>query len=128
MRYKSSVYLEWVRMQPCSVTRRSPGSYENYAHHAHHIIGHGQGGSHNSKASDLFAFSLCAQLHTGAMGVHGGVKTWEKRYGNQWQHVARQLKRAIEENIVTAKTVKTEIESEVINEDDKAFLINEIGL
>lgn len=76
---RNSAYLKRVRELPCCVC----GTTE--AVHAHHIIGHSEGGM-GMKASDYATMPLCAYHHTGKMGIHTvGYSIWEEKHGSQWR-------------------------------------------
>ena len=81
-------HLSLIRQQPC-VACDAMGC------HAHHAVGGsmvervGVRGA-ATKASDYLALSLCPAHHQGDCGIHTlGVKTWERRYGEQAAHLDR---------------------------------------
>lgn len=89
-RVKSKKYLDWVRTLPCAITGK-------YGVHAHHLIGHGQGGM-GLKASDFLAFPLCPELH---QELHDhGWKQWEELHDSQWKHVAKTMHLALEQGVL----------------------------
>ena len=88
-RVKSKRYLDYVRSLPCVITGK------DYVH-AHHLIGHGEGGM-GLKSSDLLAFPLCPELHD---ELHRqGWKAWEEVHGSQWRFVAKTLHDAMEQKL-----------------------------
>ncbi len=84
---RSRKYLDWVKQQP-SVVSGLPADDPN------HMKGHGMGGS--VKPSDLFTFPLTRPEHIEFHNI--GWKSWEEKYGNQWEHIARTLAKYIEEH------------------------------
>jgi hypothetical protein len=55
----------------------------------HHLIGYGYRGI-GQKATDENTIPLCVEHHRGAQGIHHlGLKTWEKAYGEQSNHLKR---------------------------------------
>ncbi len=119
--YRSKKYLDWVKLLPSSISYKPAECY-------HHIIGHGVGGM-GTKASDLFTLPLTFNEHTGNEGIHThSVEWWENRWSSQWVHVAKTLKLAILEGIITEQLIFDEIEGQITNSDDKAFLKLKLGL
>lgn len=88
-RVKSKKYLDYVRSMPCVITGQE-------SVHAHHLIGHGQGGM-GLKSSDLLAFPLCPELHD-ELHRHG-YKQWEELHGSQWKYVAMTLHAVMEQKL-----------------------------
>ena len=66
---------------------------------AHHTKGHGMGGT--VPAPDWAAIPLTRGEHSLLHFV--GHNRWEQANGNQLEHVARTLGRAIEEGVITIK-------------------------
>ena len=93
--WRSEKYLAWVRTQPSCISGMP-------ADDAHHIKGHGMGGS--VKAPDWAVIPLTREEHTLFHFV--GHKRWEQANGNQLEHVARTLGRAIELGVITIKGEK----------------------
>jgi hypothetical protein len=88
-RVKSKKYLDYVRSLPCVITGQE-------GVHAHHLIGHGEGGM-GLKSSDLLAFPLSSELHD---ELHRyGWKAWEEIHGSQWRFVAKTLHEAMEKKL-----------------------------
>ena len=87
-RIRKKTHLDFVRSLPCCVTGAN-------GVHAHHLIGHGQGGM-GLKSSDMLAIPLSPEIH-GELHNHGW-KAWEEKYGSQWEFVTRTLLQAIEED------------------------------
>lgn len=90
--WRSQEYLDWVKTQPSCISGRPSDD-------AHHIKGHGMGGT--TKPPDWATLPLTRDEHT---EFHNkGWKTWEADNGNQWQHIARTLGKAITEEILIIK-------------------------
>ena len=83
--YRSEKYLRYIRSLP-SVVSGQPGT------EAHHIKKPGLGGG--MKPTDLFTIPLTRFEHTKFHTV--GWKTWEEEHGDQWEHVARTLEKAVQ--------------------------------
>ena len=84
---RSPEYLAWVRTLP-SVVSGQTGCV------AHHLAGYGNRG--NTKVHDFWTIPLTGNEHNLGVGsLHSGVETWEARHGEQWNHVASTLGRAI---------------------------------
>lgn len=90
--WRSETYLEWVRTQPSCISGAEGTE-------PHHVKGHGLGGS--VKAPDYMTIPLTREEHSWFHSPAGGCITWEKTHGNQLEHVARTLGRAIELGIIT---------------------------
>lgn len=75
-------YLAWVRLQPSPLG--------GFPCDAHHIEGHGLGGT--GKCSDYFTIPLTRDQHQEFHAL--GWETWERTYGiNQLEHAARLLEK-----------------------------------
>lgn len=109
--FRSRKYLDWVKSLPSAISGAP-------ADDPHHIHGHNQGGV-GKTASDMFAFPLTRNEHTDLHQV--GWKQWELRWGSQWEYVARTLKLAIDEGVLSYDLVENEIDMLVINSDTRAF-------
>lgn len=113
--YRSTKYIKWIKDDfciQCGCCAKDP----------HHIIGHGQGGM-SATASDLFAVPMCRTHH---MLLHHDRVVWEEEHGNQWCYVVSTLKRAIDLGVIDKDLVISEIYSQVLNQDDKEFLLNQL--
>jgi hypothetical protein len=86
---RSQKYLDWVKTQPSVISGRP-------ADDAHHIKGHGYGGT--TKPSDYFTFPLTRDEHTHFHNI--GWQSWEAKYGSQWKYIAETLERAIREGVL----------------------------
>lgn len=95
--WRSDKYLEWVKSQPSCISGLPADDF-------HHIKGHGMGGS--VKAPDWATIPLTREEHSWFHSPAGGCITWEKTHGNQLDHVARTLGRALEEGILSIKGEK----------------------
>jgi len=93
--WRCQKYLDWVKTQPSCVSGIEPCG------DAHHMKGHGMGGS--VKAPDWASIPLTREEHA---AIHLGWQTWEGVHGSQWEHVAKTLGRAIQEGIITIKGMK----------------------
>ena len=82
--WRSKTYLDWVKTQP-SVISCQP------ADDAHHIKGHGLGGT--TKCSDLFTIPLTRKEHTEFHVM--GWEQWEERYGSQLLFALKTIERAL---------------------------------
>jgi len=93
-----AAHLNALAQLPCVVTGQSPVTL----HHCH-------GGSlkdagiHRGKSqrpSDFLVIPIVEQLHTGALGIDGGlgVRTWEFRFGRQMDHLHK-ISRFMEINV-----------------------------
>lgn len=71
-RWTNDKYLQWVKSQPCCVCGATSDD-------AHHLIGHGQGGT-GTKAHDLFTIPLCRVHHS---ELHKDPNGWEREHGSQ---------------------------------------------
>lgn len=90
--WRSKKYLDWVKTQPSCISGLPGGD-------AHHIKGHGYGGS--LKAPDWMTLPLTREEHT---EFHNrGWQTWEYYHEDQRVHIALTLGKAIEEGIITVK-------------------------
>lgn len=90
--WRNEKYLAWVRTQPSCISGMP-------ADDAHHIKGHGMGGT--VKAPDWAVIPLTRGEHTN-FHFHT-VMDWETINGPQFEHVARTLGRAIELGVLTIK-------------------------
>lgn len=85
-RIRDKLYVDLVRQLPCSVRDEDCDDRWIELHHRTDLQrGKGQ------KAGDGEVFPLCV-VHHGSqcgLGVHGGRKTWEAKYGSQEDHVTR---------------------------------------
>ena len=117
-KYRSRNYLDWVKKQRSSISGMP-------ADHPHHIIGHGQSCT-GSKSSDLFAFPLTQNEHHYLH--HYGHPQWELRWKSQWVYVVRTLLLALKEEVVTYEMVENEINNQVVNSDDRAYLKEKLEL
>ncbi len=116
---RSKKYIDFVKSLNCVISGQA-------AQAPHHLIGRGQGGM-GTKSSDLFAFPLVNHYHVGDQGIHKiGYSEWESIYGSQWLYVVSTLKRAITSNIITIDQVRAEIEAQVVNMDDLAYLLEKL--
>ena len=88
-RWRCQAYLDWVKTLPCVVTGQP-------ADDAHHMKGHGMGGT--VTAPDWAVFPLTRTAHTYFHDV--GWKSWEAEHGSQWEFVAKTLGKAIELGII----------------------------
>lgn len=87
--WRSKKYLEWVKTIS-SVLNESNGS------DAHHMKGHGMGGT--VKAPDWAVFPLTREEHEEFHKI--GWRTWEEKYGSQWEFVARTMAQAIIDGVL----------------------------
>jgi hypothetical protein len=87
--WRSETYLAWVKQQPSCISERPSDD-------AHHIKGHGFGGT--VKAPDWAVIPLTREEHTYIHNI--GATTWERTYGSQLDYVARTLGKAIQEGII----------------------------
>ena len=88
--WRSETYLAWVKQQPSVISGIEP------AGDSHHVKGHGMGGS--VKAPDWASIPLTREEHS---VLHAyGWQSWEGIHGNQLEHVARTLGKAIQEGII----------------------------
>lgn len=115
-KFRSKKYLNWVKSQKSPISGMP-------ADDPHHIIGRGQGGA-STKASDMFCFPLTRFEHTRLHNI--GHKDWEYLYGCQWKYVFETIKKAIKEGFFSIDDVIFEINSQVVNVDDKNFLIKSL--
>lgn len=89
--WRSRRYLAWVRAQACAISRTSP------AGDAHHIKGHGFGGT--TKSCDLLAIPLTREEHTRLHQI--GWRQWEEQHHVDQRTLAlRLLERAVEEGVI----------------------------
>lgn len=86
---RSQKYLRWVETQPSVISGRP-------ADDAHHIKGHGYGGT--TKPSDYFTIPLTHDEHTHFHNI--GWQSWEEKYGSQWKFIAQTLERAVREGVL----------------------------
>jgi hypothetical protein len=84
IRWENASYTEWVKTQPCVICGQR-------ADDAHHLIGHGQGGT-GTKSHDLFTIPLCRAEHG---DLHADPVAWEAKHGSQIEWVVRTLDRAL---------------------------------
>ena len=87
--WRSETYLTWVKQQPSCISGLPSDD-------PHHIKGHGMGGT--VKPPDWATMPLTRQEH--AMFHAVPWTEWEMKHGNQWEHIARTLGRAIHEGII----------------------------
>ncbi len=85
-------YLDWVKEQPSCVSGLP-------ADDAHHIKGHGLGGT--VKAPDWAAIPLTREEHTNYHFI--GLSRWEEKHGSQLEHVAKTLGKAIQAGVISIK-------------------------
>lgn len=76
--WRNKKYIDWVKAQPCIVTRLP-------ADDPHHIIGHGFGGM-GTKAPDWAVIPLTRERHN---AIHHDVEAFEYLYGNQLELLMR---------------------------------------
>jgi len=88
-RFESKTYTDWVKAQPSCISGLP-------ADDPHHIKGRGFGGT--VRAPDWAVIPLTRAEHDEFHRV--GWRTWEAEYGEQLEHVARTLGRAIEAGIL----------------------------
>lgn len=93
--WRSRVYLDWVKQQPSCISGLP-------ADDAHHIKGHGFGGT--VKAPDWAVIPLTREEHTRFHNI--GVYAWETMYAEQLAFVAHTLGKAIDEGIIQIKGMK----------------------
>ena len=86
---RSQKYLDWVKTLPSVISGRP-------ADDAHHIKGHGYGGT--TKPSDYFTIPLTRDEHTEFH--NGGWQSWEAIYGSQWKFIAQTLERAVRDGVL----------------------------
>jgi len=84
--WRSKKYLTWVKSLPC-VNCYAP------ADDAHHLVGLGGMGGMGTKAPDSMVMPLCR-------GCHGLVHNEPDMWHDQWEWIARTLKRAIDEGVL----------------------------
>ena len=90
--WRSETYLAWVKQQPSVISGIEP------AGDSHHVKGHGMGGS--VKAADWATIPPTRGEHSWFHSPAGGWQTWEALHGNQLEHIARTLGKAIHEGII----------------------------
>jgi hypothetical protein len=89
---ESTVYLNWIRKQPCAVCG------DDTVIHAHHLIGDGHGAM-ALKNWDVTAIPLCPMHH--AELHQKGSDAWELQYGmTQCEMVVQTIKRAVFEGVI----------------------------
>lgn len=94
--WRCQEYLDWVKKQPSCISGIAP------AGDAHHVKGHGMGGS--VKSADWAAIPLTREEHA---VLHGyGWQSWEGIHGSQLEHVSRTLGKAIQDGILSIKGEK----------------------
>lgn len=96
--WRCQEYLDWVKARPSCISGQPADDF-------HHIKGHGMGGT--VKAPDWAVIPLTREEHSWFHSPAGGCITWEKTHGNQLEHVARTLGRAIELGIITIQGDKS---------------------
>ena len=82
--WRCNAYLDWVKSIPSCISGRP-------ADDAHHIKGHGMGGT--TKAPDWATIPLTRDEHQRFHDI--GWESWEREYGSQLEHVAKTLGFAI---------------------------------
>lgn len=83
--WRSRKYLDWVKTLPC-VRCFAP------ADDPHHLIGVGGMGGTGTKAPDSMVMPVCRGCHT---FIHSTPEIWSE----QWEWIAKTLKRAIDEGV-----------------------------
>jgi len=86
--WRSGKYLKWVKQQPSCISGKPSDD-------PHHIKGHGYGGL---VAPDWATMPLTRDEHTNFHNI--GWETWEAEHGDQWEHVAKTLGKAITEGVL----------------------------
>lgn len=90
--WRNRQWLDWVKKQPSCVSGRPSDD-------PHHIKGysHITGSGGRIKGDDLFAIPLTRDEHS--LGDNIGWQTWEARHGNQLEHWAKLMRRAVSEGV-----------------------------
>ena len=89
MKWRSDLYLKWVRSKPCMIT----GEPTSDAHHAK-CRGLGMG----TKCHDLFTIPLTRLRHSERHSM--ARSDWEERYGNEAEMVLQMINQALEEGVI----------------------------
>jgi len=86
--WRNQKYLDWVKTQPSCISQRP-------ADDAHHMKGHGYGGS---VAPDYTAIPLTRDEHTNFHNI--GFRDWEDQYQDQRIYAALILFKALDEGVI----------------------------
>lgn len=94
--WESPKYLAWVRSRPSVIS----GSFGCVAHH---LKGHGHGGT-GTKVTDIWTFPLTPAEHTDSNEAihHMGWRNWEEEHGSQWFFINLTMQMAFHDGILCA--------------------------